>query len=149
MKKRKMKNLLLLGGIVFLSFNVSAQNGWVTQTNAVTGQKYIYKNAILDSGTKSGEAIKIWKEGDSYYFAVIFSSNKQPLSTLEYYDKLTHEVRVNGEWKSWWYGRMYTKTPIYESRLKDFKNGDMLKLDIGIKTIYVNLSGSTAAINSL
>jgi len=143
-----MKNLLLIIGVVFLSLNVSAQNGWVTGKSVITGQKYIYKQTIIESGDKSKIGFKIWKEGDSYYYDLIIMRNKESFISLRDY-KVTHQVRINGEWKTFWNNPMLEKSPIFDYTLKDIKAGDMLKLDIGIGTVYLDLSGSTAAINSL
>lgn len=144
-----MKKVLLSLLLIFGSLNMFAQdNGWKKSTSPITGESWIIKQPVTEMGDPGTETIKIWKNpSGSHSWNISYPYGK----TTDLYSEARIEVKVGGEWKLWYKGRVRESMSFSGciGGLEAIKNGTYLKIERMGDVNYVDLKGSSNALKSL
>jgi len=130
-------------------------NGWKTGKSPITGEKWIMKELINESGSGMSLYFKLWKNGDSYYWTICDIQGSY-FNSLSYKSNSNLEIKVGEEWMYFWNGRYKWSISKENSILMDksiehLKSGTIMKLENVdySETVYLQLEGSTAAMKLL
>ena len=145
----KMKKILLSLLLVFGSLNMFAQDGWSSGTSPITGEKWIMKRCINESGATQMYHFKVWKSSGGYKWTLC-GLDGDFLSSVKFYDDAIVTVKKGNDWLNFFVHDPIRDWNIFsETRITLCQTGSIMRFENISSTFYLDLSGFNNAFNSL
>ena len=127
-------------------------SGWTSGASPVTGEKWVMKQCISESGSGQSYYFKVWRTSEIYRWTLTNCFGDY-MTSLTNYGAATVTVKIKNnppEWSFFYKDfRMRPELTLWEKSISNLKIGSFLKFENIGSTFYLDLKGFSNALESL